>query len=469
MVRNLPTHKLLAMVLGPVLALILWKLPTPIGLTSEGQAALATLFFCMVWWLFTPVALPVTSLVGLALLPALGALPTEVAFSLFGNQAVFFVIGVFLIAAVTLQTGLSARISLMALRRFARSENTLCNGVLILSWGLCSIMVSHAVAALMLPILLGLLKEFELSHRSPFARRLLLSMAWGTVAGSNLGLLSSARASLALELFDSYRQESQLEPIGFLEYTLAAAPISLGSLVLAAVILRRFYPEEGVDLSSAIDRLDQQLKEKGALSKAERRTIVVIIMMIATMMWVGPSWMGIVALLFCGVFFGLQLLRWEEAERYVNWGVALLYGGAIAVGAAVHQTGAAAWVIDLLLPASSISPWLLFIVVGAIAAFFTELVSNSAVIAVLLPVLLALCEPTGLNPRAVTILAPIAAGLAFVLPTSTPAMAMVFGVGYLRTRDTLVGVLITIGTLFFLALNAYFWWPIIGCSPLRLL
>ncbi|MBM76705.1 MAG: hypothetical protein CMK59_14960 [Proteobacteria bacterium] len=459
----------MAMVLGPVLAFILWKIPTPDGLTVQGQAALATLFFCMVWWLFTPVALPVTSLVGLALLPTLGALPTDVAFSLFGNQAVFFVIGVFLIAAVTLQTGLSARISLIALRRFARTERSLCNGVLVLSWGLCSVVVSHAVAALILPILLGLLKEFGLSYRSPFARRLLLSMAWGTVAGSNLGLLSSARASLALELFDSFRVSGAIEPIGFLEYTLAAAPISLSSLLLAAVILERFYPEEGVELGAAVERLDQQLREKGPLSKHEQRTIFVIVVMIVTMIWVGPSWMGIVALLFCGVFFGLQLLRWEEAEKYVNWGVALLYGGAIAVGAAVHQTGAAAWVIDQMLPSTGLSPFVLFLTVGAIAAFFTELVSNSAVIAVLLPVLLALCEPTGLNPRAVTMLAPIAAGLAFVLPTSTPAMAMVFGVGYLRTRDTIPGILITIGTLFFLALSAYFWWPLIGCGPLEVL
>ena len=54
-------------------------------------------------------------------------------------------------------------------------------------------------------------------------------------------------------------------------------------------------------------------------------------------------------------------------------------------------------------------------------------------------------------------------------PTSTPAMAMVFGVGYLRTRDTVVGVLITLGTLFFLALCAYFWWPLIGCGPMDVL
>ena len=39
----------------------------------------------------------------------------------------------------------------------------------------------------------------------------------------------------------------------------------------------------------------------------------------------------------------MQLVTWREIESYVNWGVLLMYGGAICLGAAINQSGAAAW------------------------------------------------------------------------------------------------------------------------------
>ena len=469
--RSLSFVKKIAMMLGPLLMLTIKFMPRLEGLEETGQSALAVLVFCIVWWVFSPVALPVTSLLGLALLPLLGAVSIEEAFALFGNQAVFFVMGVFLVASIMLQTGLSARLALVGLRRVSDSEEKLCNGVLFLSWILCSFLVSHAVAALLLPMILGLLRELNLSHNSRFAKRILLSMAWGTVCGSNLGLLSSARASLSLELFENYRegmQENIPESIGILDFTLAAFPLSFLSVILSGIVLHRLFPAEGVDLQKAIHSLDVQIQQKGDWSKQEKRTAILVLFMIATMMVAGAKWLGIIALLFCGAFFALQLLRWEEAEKYVNWGVVLLYGGAIAVGSAVHTTGAANWMMSSMIPTNitDVSPLLVLLLMGGIATFCTELVSNSAVIAILLPVGLALCEPMGINPRSIAVLAPVCAGFAFVLPTSTPALAMVFGVGYLRTRDSIWGVCISIGTLILFLMVAHFWWPIIGFSTM---
>lgn len=89
--RSTDIRKGLAILSGPILcAFILWM---PMSLGSEGQASLAVLAFCASWWVLGAVPLPVTSLVGLGLLPALGALPVSEALSLFGNQAVFFVVG----------------------------------------------------------------------------------------------------------------------------------------------------------------------------------------------------------------------------------------------------------------------------------------------------------------------------------------------------------------------------------------
>ena len=457
------SRTLLALLAGPSACLAVWLSPTPLGLTPEGQAALAVMLLCMMWWLLTPVALPVTSLVGLALLPTLGALDTNTALALFGNQAVFFVIGVFLVAAVMFQTGLSSRLTLVGLRRFARNENVLCNSVMLISWGLCLVMVSHAVAAIMLPIVLELIRAMDLGPRSRTARRLLLSMAWGTVAGSNLTLLSSARASLALELYGQWREESGLAPdsIGFLAYSAGSIPVSLLSVLIAMLCLRFAFPPEGINIAPALKSLDEKVAGLGPVSPREKWTLLVISTMIITMIVTGPHWLGGVALLFSGLLFTLQILSWEDAERYVNWGVALMYGGAIAVGGALHQTGATDWLASTLIP-DAMSAWVALALIGLITAALTEVISNAAVIAVVLPIALPIALQAGLAPHTLVWLVPLAAGFAFVLPTSTPAMAMVFGTGYLRTKDTLVGIGVTLASLIGLVLMARFLWPLLG-------
>ena len=412
-------------------------------------------------------ALPVTSLVGLALLPVLGALPTAEALALFGNPAVFFVIGVFLVAAVLFQTGVSTRITLLGLRRLTGSEDTLCYAVTALSWGMCTLMVSHAVAAIMLPIVLEIIRALDLGPRSRTARRLLLGMAWGTVAGSNLTLLSSARATLGLELYEAYLTDAQLqaEPVGFLQYSMGAAPVSVVSVITAAIVLRLVFPPEGVAIRPAVERLNAKVRELGPMRPLEWAVLCGVLLMIAAMVGFGPKWMAIVALLATGLLFGLQALRWEDAEKYVNWGVVLMYGGAISVGTALYRTGATAWLADRLMP-ESLGPWTALGGVGLLSAAFTEVVSNSAVMAVVLPVALPLSDQVGLNPRVFAWVVPISAGFAFLLPTSTPAMAMVFGTGYLNIKHTLPGVVVAMVSLAALMLLARFVWPLMGMAPL---
>ena len=201
----------------------------------------------------------------------------------------------------------------------------------------------------------------------------------------------------------------------------------------------------------------------GSISRRELSTLAVIATMIVCVVSFGREYgMGTVALLFSAILFSLQTLKWEDAERYVNWGVALMYGGAIAIGSALHSTGATTWLIGVLMPASDISPWATLAGTAVATAGMTELVSNSAVIALVMPVILPVADQVSMDPRVFAWAAPISAGLAFVLPTSTPALAMVFGTGHLRIRHAMPGLIITFFSLLAFLLAARFVWPLIG-------
>jgi sodium-dependent dicarboxylate transporter 2/3/5 len=366
-------------------------MPTPEGLTLEGQRGLAILGLCVVWWLFTPVALPVTSLLGMGLLPVAGIFSPVETLALFGNQAVLFVIGVFVVAAAMLQSGLSSRLALWAMRSMARSENTLAGAVLVLSALLCLFVVSHAVAALMLPIVMGLIHALDLGPSSRTARRLVVSMAWGTIIGSNLTLLASARATLALEVYGTHvaGQGEALVPIGFLEFTAATAGICFLLLGLAWVVLRVAMPPEGLEMGPAVERLDAQVQEIGAVTRAEWKTLGVLVVMVPAFVILGPQYgLGNVALVFAASLFALGVLQWDRARSYVNWGIVLLYGGAIAIGGGLAQSGAMEWVAQGLLPAPGTHPFYSLVMVVVLGILCTAFVANAAVIALLLPALL---------------------------------------------------------------------------------
>jgi sodium-dependent dicarboxylate transporter 2/3/5 len=459
-------RRLLGLFLGLAIAASGLLLPVPEGLTVEGFRAILLLVGAIVLWVLQPIDLPVTALLGMAGLPLLGIVPAASAFQLFANQAVFFVMGVFLLAAVLMHTGLATRLALSLLSRFDRSPTQLSGAVLLMSAGFCAVMVSHVVAAILFPILLEICRALGLQHgRSAYARRLLLSMAWGTIVGSNLTFLSSVRVGLALGLLNEHNYKLHTgESISFLYWMLGASVVVLAMLAATDLVLRLFHKPEPIDMAPAVALLKRKVAEMGPMKRDEKVALLSVLAMVLGMIFIGKQvGFGTVAVSAACLNFLTGSLSFEKAEKYVSWGIVLLFGGAVAMATALEHTGAVEWVAEHVLPAGQVHPVVLIAVVAYVCVIMTEFASNSAVIAALLPVCMVMADGIGLPARAIVFATVIPAGLAFMLPTGTPAMAMIFSSGYLRTRDSAIpgGVLIHLGWLAVI-LAATFWWPIIG-------
>lgn len=461
-------HKrILWIVLGVLLFVGLLALPTPAGLGKDAHRAIAIFTLCVFWWLTTPVDLPVTALVGLALVPIFGILPADTVFSYFGNQAIFFVIGVFLIAAVMMKTGLSTRLALLLLSRLARNENQLALAVLLLSMGLCSVIVSHAVAAILLPILLEILHALKCDHRSRFAKRVLLSMAWGTVLGSNTTLLSSARAALALSLAQASPVVGY-ETISLVTFSKASVPLVVASIVPIYYALRLAFPPANISMGPAVTMLHDKVKAGGAITRDEWVTAGVVVAMVSSMVLFADSvGLGSLALIFSALLFFLRIIEWNDVEKYVAWGVILLYGGAIALGQVLQITGAASWVVNDTLPLDVVPAWVFLVIFSWAAMVLTELISNSGVVVLLMPIGLNVAVASGINPAIVIFLTVLPSGLGLTMPTGTPAMAMIFGSGFMNLKDTIVrGPLVSHLLWLMLMVIAFVLWPLMGMELL---
>ena len=170
-----------------------------------------------------------------------------------------------------------------------------------------------------------------------------------------------------------------------------------------------------------------------------------------------------VSLLAVVALFALRLINWREVEESVNWGVVLMYGGAVALGFTLSKSGAAHWLAETLLHGSSPSPFALIALLAVLTIFLTEAVSNAAVVSVLMPLGLALAEPLSVEPKAVTYTIAYVSGLPHLLPMGTPALALAFSSGYLRVRHSVIaGLTFNLVLLVIFLIVVKFYWPLMN-------
>jgi sodium-dependent dicarboxylate transporter 2/3/5 len=436
--------------------------PTPEGLSREGQNAIAIFALCFVLWVSNALPLSVTSLLAIVLLPTLKVLPATRSFELFGNPVVFFILGAFILAAAMMRSGLSTRLALAFLRRFGGTPKSLLAGVIFSGGFLAFWMPQHAVAALLFPIVLEIAHALGLQPvKSLYGRALLLALAWGAVIGGVATFLGGARNPLALGIL---RQHYDLS-ITFFEWLVAVAPFSIVLMGCAYVLLVRDFGVDIEDVSRARDALDVKAQALGPLSRREKG--VGVVMVVTIVAWIASGrvdGLASISILAAVALFVLNLLDWKSVEEYVNWGVILMYGGAIALAAALQESGGARWIAHAVADRVAGIPefWMLMVFAVA-AAFLTEAISNVAAVALMLPICFGLVEGTGVSPVHVVFAVAVPAGLAFALPMGTPANAIAYSAGYYRLRDSfLAGAILKIVALLLFMLVVKLYWPLIG-------
>jgi sodium-dependent dicarboxylate transporter 2/3/5 len=445
-------------------ALVYWWIasrPLPAGLTPEGQKALAAFALCVFYWVLNVLPLMITSLLAIILLPLSGVMRSSQAYALFGNEAVFFILGAFILAACVMKSGLSTRIALGILHRFGGTPRTLLRTIFLLNAVMAFFMSEHAVAAMNFPIVTEIVSVLGLpQRRSNYARGLFLAMAWGTSIGGIATLLGGARAPLALGIL---RQQTNTS-FSFLEWTLLALPLVAVLLIIGYQMILFFFPIEIETVEAVGGVLNERWLRLGRPSYEERA--VGLVMMGTLIAWfLGGETFGLANIAIAAVvlLFVLRVVTWRDIERYVNWGVLLMYGGAIALGSAVNTSGAATWLSHVTISQWASNGLTVVLLISLVAILLTEAMSHSAVVALLMPVALGVAREFGLDPRIMAAVVALPAGLAFTLPIGTPANAIAFSSGYLRIRDLLLpGAALEVCAWVAFNLLAFWYWPLLG-------
>ena len=130
----------------------------------------------------------------------------------------------------------------------------------------------------------------------------------------------------------------------------------------------------------------------------------------------------------------VPLLDWPTAVR-LPWGVILLFGGGLSLAGAIQTTGLAEWLGDGMAGLAGAPLILIMFAVTLLVIFLTELTSNTATVAALVPIMAALATSAGIDPLYLAVPVAMAGSSAFMLPVATGPNAVVFTTGYLRVPD----------------------------------
>ncbi|MEP0202857.1 MAG: SLC13 family permease [Halioglobus sp.] len=457
--------KTVALWAGPLAAaLASWSL-----LFSGYDSAMAIVTFvavvCVVWWIFEPVPIPVTSLLPLAALPLLGVLtPAEVG-QAYGSPLILLLLGGFLLSKAMEHSGAHRRIALGMVNLFgAQSGRRLVLGFMVASAVLSMWISNTATTLMLLPVALAVLDGAE--DRERLAPPLLLGMAYAASVGGVGTPIGTPPNLIFMQVYEEFTGRS----ISFTQWMQWGIPVVVIMVPLMALVLTR-----NVGM-----RLNLQLPEVGPWKSDEKRVMAVFAL--TALAWITRSepfggwraWLDLpyandasVALLAVMVMFlvpsgqgkGRRLLDWERAAT-IPWGVLLLFAGGICLAKGFVNSGLSDLMGNWLAQMTDIPLWLLIGLVCLVVTFMTEATSNTASTTLLMPVLAAAGLAAGLPPEMLMVPAAMSASCAFMLPVATAPNSVVFGSGLVTTARmaregvmlNLLGVLV-IGTVCYLSLS----------------
>ena len=288
-----------------------------------------------------------------------------------------------------------------------------------------------------------------------FGIALVLSIAWSASIGGLGTLLGSPPNAIVA----GYVSDELGREIGFLEWMQLGVPLGITFIAIAWLLITRvLYRFDIPEVPGGKQMITAQLEEMGPPTRGEK--LVGAVFLGAAGFWVLPGlltniaaidtampWLGgfndTVIAIAAGIilFFlpadnkGTMLLRWDDAQKGLPWGVLLLFGGGLALARAVATSDLDVWIGTQVEGLGVLPIVLLVAAVVALVLFLTEITSNTATAATFIPVLGGVAIGIGADSMTLLIPAALAATCAFMLPVGTPPNAIVFATGAVTIRQ----------------------------------
>ncbi|HBT2011809.1 TPA: SLC13/DASS family transporter [Klebsiella pneumoniae] len=387
---------------------------------------LCLLVFAIIMFVWEKVPLAVTSMVVCVALVLTGVLDLKQAFAGFIDSNVILFVAMFIVGGALFETGMANKVG-GVITHFAKTEKQLIFIIMVVVGVMSGFLSNTGTAAVLIPVVIGV------AAKSGFTRsRLLMPLVFAAALGGNLSLIGAPGNLIA---------QSALQNIGsgfgFFEYAKVGLPRLVCGILYFLTIGYKFLPNNSN--SSEVGSIGEQRDYSHVPRWKQILSLVVLIATILGMIFEKQT--GI-SLTVAGCIGALVLvitgvLTEKQAYKAIDSQTIFIFGGTLALAKALEMTGAGKLVADQVigLLGNNSSPFMLLVVVFALSVVMTNFMSNTATVALLVPVSLSIAAGMGADPRAVLMATVIGSSCAYATPIGMPANMMVLSAGGYKFVD----------------------------------
>ena len=387
---------------------------------------LCLLVFAIIMFVWEKVPLAVTSMVVCVALVLTGVLDLKQACAGFIDSNVILFVAMFIVGGALFETGMANKVG-GVITHFAKTEKQLIFIIMVVVGVMSGFLSNTGTAAVLIPVVIGV------AAKSGFTRsRLLMPLVFAAALGGNLSLIGAPGNLIAQSALQNIGSS-----FGFFEYAKVGLPMLVCGILYFLTIGYKFLPNNSN--SSEVGSIGEQRDYSHVPRWKQILSLVVLIATILGMIFEKQT--GI-SLTVAGCIGALVLvitgvLTEKQAYKAIDSQTIFIFGGTLALAKALEMTGAGKLVADQVigLLGNNSSPFMLLVVVFALSVVMTNFMSNTATVALLVPVSLSIAAGMGADPRAVLMATVIGSSCAYATPIGMPANMMVLSAGGYKFVD----------------------------------
>jgi len=387
-----------------LILVLLWTVIFLTSLNLQIKLSLLILSLCVILWTSELIPMWITGLIPLVSGPLLGLITLDQVTNNYFAPVIFLLLSGFIFSSAVSKWKIDKKIVYSMTKIFGKNARFTILGIIL----------ATAFLSLFMP-------NTTRNVKKQFRTSLMLSIAYSASIGGTGVLIGTTTNLIGVE----YMMRENIQ-IGFLSWSKMILPFTLILLVILWLYMtKRTKLPEKIVIDVENIKLSSQAK------------VVIAVLLLTVLAWIirpfiperfnlpiNDIGIGVVSAL--SLFFisykSKPILQIKDTK--IPWGIVLMVGGALAVGNILLNTG----ISDLFVDAMSFLPRnkLVFLIVTAVIAnFSTELLSNTALSATLIPIIIQLYRSVGFDPFLGILTVAVCSDMAFMLPIATPPNAIV--------------------------------------------
>lgn len=328
-------------------------------------------------------------------------------------------------------------------------------------------MSNTASVAVIIPIALAILDKIpEEVGRTGFRRALILGVAYAATVGSVGSAIGTPANIMAISFLNEFAG-TDLAFVDWFRFGLPATILMIPIIWLYLLVSFRVKLGEVGGFSGGI--YEQEERALGAPNRGQ--WLVLLAFASVMLLWLTERWHGLsttIVALSGAVFLFLTNILDKESLNRINWNALLTFGGGLAIGVTLVNTGVSDWITLQLTGLVHLPPAIVIFLVAALTLVTGAFISNTATAAMLIPIAIPLAQILQIDPRLLVAVVAIGSSIDFALVVGTPPTMMAYSTGLFRPQDIFRrGILLNVIGLLILSFGVIWIWQLLGIVTLR--